>query len=149
MRIHDILVWILIQTRIRILLFCHWPSRCQQKTNFSKVCFAYYFSKVHLHHFQRKKVKKKSQSIRTRFFLLFLLGDRRIRIQIQEAYKHMDPVDPIRILNTEAKAYWCMVSAMLTPHHKVPIVRPYSMHFLPLLRYYLLVFTSGNIHEGK
>ncbi len=37
---------------------------------------AYYFSKVHLHHFSRKKVIKKS-----RFFLLFLLNNRRIWIQ--------------------------------------------------------------------
>jgi hypothetical protein len=28
------------------------------------------------------------------FFLLFLLDDRRIRIRIQEAQKHMDPTDP-------------------------------------------------------
>jgi hypothetical protein len=40
---------------------------------------AYYLSKVHLHDFSR-------------FFLLFLLNERRIRIQ--EAQKHVDPVDP-------------------------------------------------------
>ncbi len=28
------------------------------------------------------------------FFLLFLHDDRRIRIRIQEAQKHVDPVDP-------------------------------------------------------
>jgi hypothetical protein len=28
------------------------------------------------------------------FFLLFLLVDRRVRIRIQEAQKHMDPTDP-------------------------------------------------------
>jgi hypothetical protein len=28
------------------------------------------------------------------FFLPFLLNDRRIRIRIQEARKHVDPVDP-------------------------------------------------------
>jgi hypothetical protein len=58
--------------------------------------------KVHLHHFSKIKspteVTKQQES---RFFLLFLLDDRRIRIhpsdywiRIREAQKHVDPVDP-------------------------------------------------------
>jgi hypothetical protein len=45
------------------------------------------FSKIK----SQKEVTKQKES---RFFLLFLLGDRRIRIRIQEAHKHVDPVDP-------------------------------------------------------
>jgi hypothetical protein len=37
----------------------HWPSRRQQKTNLEKKSFsAYYFLKVHLHHFKSKKSKR-------------------------------------------------------------------------------------------
>jgi hypothetical protein len=42
--------------------------------------------------FSKIKSPKKSQSSRNQGFLLFLLGDRRIRIQ--EAQKHVDLVDP-------------------------------------------------------
>ena len=69
-------------------------------TNFS----AYYFLKIHLHHFQRSKVKKSHKAVGIKI-VLFLLGDKRIwirihtsvtriRIRIQEAQKHVDPVDP-------------------------------------------------------
>jgi hypothetical protein len=40
-------------------------------------------------HFSMIKIKKKA-----RFFLLFLLGDRKSQIRIQEAQKHTDPTDP-------------------------------------------------------
>jgi hypothetical protein len=43
---------------------------------------AYYFLKVHLHHSSKTKVIKKSQS-KSRFFLLSMLDDGRIRIQIR------------------------------------------------------------------
>ncbi len=45
---------------------------------------AYYFMKVHLHHFS--KIKSQKEVIKqwdSRFFLLFMLGDRRIRIRIR------------------------------------------------------------------
>jgi hypothetical protein len=51
--------------------------------------------KVHLHHYS--KIKSKTEVIKqweSRFFLLFLLDDKRIRIRIQETQKHMDPTDP-------------------------------------------------------
>ncbi len=35
-----------------------------------------------------------SESLEARFYLLFLLNDRRIRIRIQEAQNHSDPGDP-------------------------------------------------------
>ena len=47
-------------------------------TNFS----AYYFLKVHLHHFSKIKSQKESQNLKeSRFVLLFLHDDSRIRIQ--------------------------------------------------------------------
>ncbi len=56
--------------------------------------FAYYFLKVHLHHFSLKikSHKEVTKQYRSRFFLLFLLDDRRIRIR--EAKKFRDPTDP-------------------------------------------------------
>jgi hypothetical protein len=65
-----------------------------KKTNLEKKFPAYYFLKVILHHFSKKKVKKVTKQQKSRFFLLYLLNDRRIRIPIQEAQKHVDPVDP-------------------------------------------------------
>ncbi len=47
--------------------------------------------------FKDKNSKKKSQSSRNQgyfSFFSFLLGDRRIRIRVQEAQKHVDPADP-------------------------------------------------------
>ncbi len=97
LRIHDILVWIRIRIHIHGSMpltngsgscyFRHWPSRCQQKNNLKKGFSAYYFLKVHLHHFSKnKKSKKKSRNSRNQgFFLLFsvfLFDDRRIRTRI-------------------------------------------------------------------
>ncbi len=49
--------------------FRHWPSRCQQKTNFLTQFFsAYYFLKLHLHHFLRIKSKKKLPNSRNQGF---------------------------------------------------------------------------------
>ncbi len=70
---------------------------------------AYFFVKAHLHFFQKKSPKEVLKQYESRFFLLFLLDDRRIWIRIRnpiqihifdysfrilEAQKHMDPVDP-------------------------------------------------------
>jgi hypothetical protein len=42
---------------------------------------ANYFLKVHLHHFSKiKSPKEVTKQLESRFFLLFLLADRRIRI---------------------------------------------------------------------
>jgi hypothetical protein len=43
---------------------------------------AYYFLKVHLHHSKIKSQKEVTKQKESGFFLLFLLGDRRIRIRI-------------------------------------------------------------------
>jgi hypothetical protein len=78
--------------------FCHRPSI----TLFFKSFSAYYFFKVHLHHFSKiisnEKVTKQYQS---RFFVYFLLDDRRIQIRIltngsgsRRPKKHTDPLVP-------------------------------------------------------
>ncbi len=50
--------------------FRHWPSRCQQKTNFLTqfFCIILYFLKVHLHHFSKIKSQKESQNSRNQGF---------------------------------------------------------------------------------
>ncbi len=67
--------------------------------------FAYYFLKLHFHHFSRIKSHKEviTEQYELRLFIKFLLVDRRIRsrirtsyypIRIQEAQKHMEPIAP-------------------------------------------------------
>ncbi len=88
-RIHDILMWI----RIWILLFSSLTLKTPTKTNLEKCISACYVLKVHLHHFSKiKSPKEVTKRLESRFFLLFLLDDR--RIWIREAQKHLDPVDP-------------------------------------------------------
>jgi hypothetical protein len=82
-RIHDILGWIRIRIRIlgSMLLtngsgsgscyFRHRPSRCQQKLIFNTVFSAYYFLKVHLHHFSKIKSQKESQNRRNQGFAYY------------------------------------------------------------------------------
>ncbi len=55
-----------------------------KKLIFNTIFSAYYFLKVHLHHFSKIKSQKESQNRRNQgfFFLLFLHDDRRIRIRI-------------------------------------------------------------------
>jgi hypothetical protein len=50
--------------------FLHWPSRCQQKTTviFNTIFSAYYFLKVHLHHFSKIKSQKEPQNSRNQGF---------------------------------------------------------------------------------
>ncbi len=95
LRIHDILVWIRIRGSMPLTnkfvdsdadpdtsFFHHWPSRCHQKTN-KKKFFCTLFLKVLLHHFSKVKSQKEvTKQYKSRFFLLFLLNDRRIRIWI-------------------------------------------------------------------
>ncbi len=84
LRIHDILVW--IQIRIWICgsmpltngsgscFFRHWPSRCQQKTNLKVFLLITFWRYIYI-------IFTKQQE--SRFFLQFLLGDRRIWIRIR------------------------------------------------------------------
>jgi hypothetical protein len=52
------------------------------KKKFKKSFSAYYFLKVQLHHFSKiKKSKRSHKAVGIKAFLLFLLGDRRIRIR--------------------------------------------------------------------
>jgi hypothetical protein len=52
--------------------------------------------KLHLHHYSKIKIQKESENSRNQGFpyYIFLHDDRRIRIWILEAQKHVDPVDP-------------------------------------------------------
>ncbi len=79
--------WHLVRIRIRILFcgsmpltnwsgsgscsFRHWPSGCQLKTNLKKSFSAYFFLKVHFHHFSKIKSKKKSQNSRNHGFAYY------------------------------------------------------------------------------
>ncbi len=53
---------------------CHfrqWSSRCHQKLNFLSF-FAHYFLKIHLHHFSKIKIIKKSKTVGINvFFTMF------------------------------------------------------------------------------
>jgi hypothetical protein len=93
-------------------IFVTEPSRRQQKTNLKKSLSVYYFLKVHLHHLSKiKSPKEVTKQWESRFFLQFLLIDRRIRIRVHEAQKHTDPTDPdpqhwyVPYLRTLAKRY--------------------------------------------
>ncbi len=70
--------------------FRHWPSRCRQKTIFFKKSLLLFEGTFTVHHFSKiRSPKEVTKQYESRFFLLFLLADRRIR----EAQKHVDP-DP-------------------------------------------------------
>jgi hypothetical protein len=56
-----------------------------QEVNKNKFFIAYYFFKVHLHHFSKiKSPKEVTKQKEKKFFLLFLLDDRRIRIHTSD-----------------------------------------------------------------
>jgi hypothetical protein len=57
---------------IRILLFSSVTFKTPTKTNLKKSFSAYYFLKVHLHHFSKKKVKKKSQNSKNQAFSYYI-----------------------------------------------------------------------------
>ncbi len=65
--------------------FCNWLSRRQQKTNKKKFFCLLIFVGTFTSFFKEQKVKKKSRNSRNQgFFLLFLLDDRRIRINTSD-----------------------------------------------------------------
>ncbi len=80
MTLHDIFVWILIRGSMPLTngswsgfesgscYFRHWPSRCQQKLILFKIFSAYYFLKVHFHHFSKIKSQKELQNSRNQGF---------------------------------------------------------------------------------
>jgi hypothetical protein len=58
-----------------------------KKLIFLKSLSAYYFLNVHLHHFSKiESLKEVTKQYKSRYFLLFLLDDRRIRIRILDPY---------------------------------------------------------------
>ncbi len=64
-------------------------QHASKKLTFSTIFSAYYFLKVHLHHFSKIK-SQKDDDRRIRIHT----SDQWIRIRILEAQKHVDPVDP-------------------------------------------------------
>ncbi len=85
--------------------------------------FACYFLKVHLHHFSKiKSHKEVTKPTDSRFFLQFLLEDRRIRIRIRtfdlrirEARSHTDST--VRINNTVRRYVFDLL-----PYLRVPTI---------------------------
>jgi hypothetical protein len=76
-----------------------------KKLIFNTIFSAYYFLKVHLHHFSKIKCQKESQKSRNQGFSYYFcmmvegsgsipLTSGSIWIRIWEAKKHVDPVDP-------------------------------------------------------
>jgi hypothetical protein len=65
------------------------------KNYYFSYVFAYYFLKLHLHHFSVIKKSQDSTGRNSKFFLVFLLDDRRIRSWIVRNLVLMDPeTDP-------------------------------------------------------
>jgi hypothetical protein len=71
--------------RIQILLFSSVTFKMARQLQlfFFISFFVYYFLKLHLHNFSKIKSQKEVTKQDSRFFLLFLHDDRRIRIWIQ------------------------------------------------------------------
>ncbi len=100
-RIYDILVWIRIRGSMPLTNGSGFGSsyffidlQDANKKLILKSFSAYYFLKVHLHHFsKRKKSKRSHKTVENKVFvfLTILIDDR--TIQIREAQKHVDP-DP-------------------------------------------------------
>ncbi len=86
LRIRDNLVWFRIRgsvlltngsgSRLLILLFSSLTFKTPTKNYFT----AYLFLKVYFHHFSKIKKQEVTKQLKSRFFLLFLLDDRRIQI---------------------------------------------------------------------
>jgi hypothetical protein len=97
-QIHGILVWIRIRGSLPLtngsetFYFRHETSRRQQKKIIKKKSFsAYYFLKVHLNTFSKIKSKKEvTKQYESKFFLLLLLDDRRIRFRSQIRIHNFD-----------------------------------------------------------
>jgi hypothetical protein len=80
---------------LRILLFSSVTSKTETKNKFFEFfCLLRYFLKIHLHHFVKgKKLKRRHKTVGIRFFLLFLLDARRIRIRMFMGLLNLHP-DP-------------------------------------------------------
>jgi hypothetical protein len=86
--------WALHAIRFLTLNYNRYSGTNKKNMFFKKSFPAYYFLKVHvlLHHFSNIKSQKEvTKQKKSRFFILYLLNNRRIRIRIQEAQKHVDP----------------------------------------------------------
>ncbi len=83
LRIYDILVWIRIRGSMPLTngsgscYFRHWPQDANKNFFFFN-CSAYYFLKVHLHHFSKIKSQKELQNSRNQefsYYFCMMKGD--------------------------------------------------------------------------
>jgi hypothetical protein len=120
LRIHGILGWSRIRIRGSMPLtngsgsgscyFRHWPSRCQQKLIFNTIFSAYYFLKVHLHHFSKIKSQKESSNSRNQgfscYFCVMIEGSGSGSIPLTSGFGSGRPKNMwIRIRNTDYFPY--------------------------------------------
>jgi hypothetical protein len=63
----------------------------QLRIPFFKLVFCWLLEGTFTSFFKDKKLKRSHKTVEIKVFLLFVLHDRRIRIRIQEAQKHVDP----------------------------------------------------------
>ncbi len=100
--------------------FRHWPSRCQQKTNFLTQFFLLItFFKVHLHHLSKIKSQKESQNSRNQgfscYFCMMIEGSGSGSIPLTSGSGSVKPKNMwirwIRIRNTAFKE--CCGSALV------------------------------------
>jgi hypothetical protein len=82
--------------------------------------------------FKDKKSKRSHKAVGIKVFLIFLLGDRRIRIQ--EAQKHVDPVDP----DSDPDPQHCLFHILVDIYFLILNVArtvPYSVYSFCTLKY--------------
>ncbi len=78
-----------------------------------------YSLKLHLHHFSKiKSHKEVTKQKESRFFLLFLLDDRRIRIRSRTSYVLMDRILRIRTRNTSSNKHKLMPQPLTYSIHQ-------------------------------
>ncbi len=117
-RIRDILVWIRVQGSLPLTNNLA-PSRHQQKY-FFPCLFAYYFSKVHLHHSSKIKSRKESQTSRNKgfsyYFCLMLEGSGSVSRRYGSG----------RLRNTAKNQIWKIYFGFKTMHH--PQFKKWTAH---------------------
>jgi hypothetical protein len=89
----------------------------KKKILLKKFLFAYYFLKVHLHRFSKIKSKKSHETVISRFFILFLLDDRRPQTNGPRSGSRRPKtiwIRRIRICNTDFHTFYILIRLMYT-----------------------------------
>ncbi len=131
LRIHDILVWMRIRGSMPLtngsgsFYFHHWPSRCQQKTNFFTKFFCILLLEGTFTLFFKDKKSKKSQNSRNQgfsyYFCMMIEGSG--SITLTNGYGSRRPKNmwirwiQIRIRNTDANNFFAFYILMVYLHH--------------------------------